>query len=436
MAIHCSDELRVWLEQVTGGQLIRAEQPTAGASREAWIIDCRKDEQTLELFCLRDKQGDGSAKDAAVLKALAAHDIPVPQVIAEDPEQGLILLERIDGESTLAEEHRDEVGTHLMQVCAALHSIPVASLDIPHLRTPASQQAGIVHQLTQIEQAIGALGEEAHPLFLTGLRYLQQHIPESDASFSLVHSDMGPGNFLLNGNRVLAVLDWEIAHIGDAMEDLAALAVRDMATPIGPLEARFRVYRDATGDPIDAKRIAYFRLLVLIRNSTMITLGLKYPPADFDHLDMSRYQALLMRAAALCLCECLGIDQPKLDDSHHESRSGNKLSEAMQRQLDQLIGNSEGLAKRQAEDFKAALLDIEQHKQTDQTKETALIANQQALLNSQQPISHEQWQSIATALVLDTHDQCCSRRHLMGELFERLPQPIPNLQATQQEARI
>ena len=431
MAVHCSDELRQWLEQVTGGQLMRAEQPTAGASREAWIIDCERNGDTLKLFCLRDKQGNGSAKDAAVLSELAKHGIPVPEVIAEDSEQGLILLKRIEGDSTLEQEHRDEVGAHLMQVCAALHSIPVEQLNIPHLSTPASQQAGIVQQLAQIEQAIGALGEQAHPLFHAGLKYLQQHIPSSEAPFSLVHSDMGPGNFLHNGKQVLAVLDWEIAHYGDAKEDLAALAVRDMATPIGALAPKFSVYTNSTGRPVDIDRIAYFRLLILIRNSTMITLGLKYPPADFDHLDMTRYQALLMRAAALCLCDVLGVERPELEQAStagnrvHNEQAASALSQAMQRQLEQMAVNSEGLAKRQAQDLKAALLDISHAqgsaKHSDELIDAAILKQ----LKNDEPLNTRQWQQLAVKLVASTHEQCLERANLMGELFHRLPQALP-----------
>lgn len=450
MAIQCSDELRQWLEQVTGATVIRAEQPTAGASREAWIVDCQQGDAILQLFCLRDKQGSGSAKDATVLKALANQPVPVPEVIAEDADKGLILLSRIEGDNALDESCVDEVGAHLMQVCADLHSIPVDECEIPHLKAPPSQRAGIEQQLKQIEQAIAAMGDSAHPLLLAGLRYLQQHIPNSKAPLSLVHSDMGPGNFLHNGKQVLAVLDWEVAHYGDAMEDLATLAVRDMATPIGALQQRFSEYSDAlqarVGSEIrlDSQRIAYFRLLILIRNSALITLGLTYPPADFDHLDMLRYQALLMRGAALCLCECLDIERPdlsELSDNPGAQEQAHSLSEGMQRQLEQLADAAEGLAKRQAQDLKAALLDVMANLPGSRSAKASAMIDAELLqaLQSNDPdcsLNAQQWEQLAICLCFHTQQQCRARKHLMGELFERLPQPIPNLTAPQQETRI
>lgn len=449
MAIHCSDELRKWLEQVTGATVIRAEQPTAGASREAWIVDCQQGDAVLKLFCLRDKQGNCSAKDAAILKALGHQPVPVPEVIAEDADKGLILLSRIEGDNALDESCADEVGAHLMQVCADLHSIPVDECDIPHLKAPPSQRAGIEQQLKQIEQAIAAMGDSAHPLFLAGLRYLQQHMPDSKAPLSLVHSDMGPGNFLHNGKQVLAVLDWEVAHFGDAMEDLATLAVRDMATPIGALEQRFSEYSHAIQAKTDSKisldspRIAYFRLLILIRNSALITLGLTYPPADFDHLDMVRYQALLMRGAALCLCECLGIAQPdlsELSDKPAGQEQAHSVSEGMQRQLEQLADATEGLAKRQAKDLKAALLDVMANLPGSRTAKASAMIDAEFLRAIQsnetvQALSAVQWEQLAISLCFHTQQQCRARKHLMGELFERLPQPIPNHTAPRQETR-
>ena len=70
--------------------------------------------------------------------------------------------------------------------------------------------------------------------------------------------------------RVTAVLDWEVAHWGDAMEDLAAIAVRDMATPVGHLPTRFAEYATASGATVDLYRVACDRVLVLTRNAMLI----------------------------------------------------------------------------------------------------------------------------------------------------------------------
>ena len=124
---------------------------------------------------------------------------------------------------------------------------------------------------------------------------------------------MGPGNFLHQDGRITGIVDWEVAHYGDPMEDLAAIAVRDMATPVGSLSLRLHEYEQSCGIEVDLDRIHYYRALVLVRNSLMIGLGLAHPADGFDVDEMTMYQTLLVRAAALVLCDNLGVERPSVE---------------------------------------------------------------------------------------------------------------------------
>jgi aminoglycoside phosphotransferase len=71
-------------------------------------------------------------------------------------------------------------------------------------------------------------GRAAEVLRLVGtlLTRLQQIAPSSVPGLTgvgpvLVHGDFGPQNVLVNGDTLTALLDWEFAHVGDAIEDLA-----------------------------------------------------------------------------------------------------------------------------------------------------------------------------------------------------------------------
>jgi hypothetical protein len=120
-----------------------------------------------------------------------------------------------------------------------------------------------------------------------------------------------PGNFLAERGAVTAILDWEVAHWGDPMEDLAAIAVRDMATPIGPLARRYAEYAAAGGAAVDLAAIAWYRVFILARNTTLIALGLRRPLEDRQREPLARFQLLLLRALALCLCDVVGCERPK-----------------------------------------------------------------------------------------------------------------------------
>ena len=59
------------------------------------------------------------------------------------------------------------------------------------------------------------------PILEAGIRYLYRNPPEENAHQCLVHGDYRSGNFLYLENKVTGILDWEMAHIGNPLEDLA-----------------------------------------------------------------------------------------------------------------------------------------------------------------------------------------------------------------------
>jgi len=63
---------------------------------------------------------------------------------------------------------------------------------------------------------------QPQPVAEATIRWLERHLPEPSARVCLVHGDYRSGNFLYNeAGEIPALLDWEMAHIGDPMEDLA-----------------------------------------------------------------------------------------------------------------------------------------------------------------------------------------------------------------------
>ena len=318
--IDLPDELLRWVESLVAGRVVAAERHFAGASREAWRIDVAPEGAEQALFLLRDKgDGGGSARDASVLRALAATDVPVPRVLGQDSALGAILMTRLSGASDLpalaSVEAREAISGDLMHVAAALHALDVDTLAIGHLERPRCAEDCARAPLEAVRGALEALGATADPFFGFAHRWLEANVPDRIERVSLVHSDLGPGNFLFEGERVTGLVDWEVAHFGDPMEDLAALAVRDMATPVGSLSRRLGEYEAASGHPVTLSRVHYYRALVLVRNALMIGLGLATPAEGFDVVEMTMYQTLLTRAAALVLCDNLGVSRPSAADA-------------------------------------------------------------------------------------------------------------------------
>lgn len=309
-------DLRAWVESITGATVVTATRHLAGASRMAWSIDAERDGTALALFALRDglSGNGGSERDGRVLEALAPTAIPVPVVHGTNEALGALLLERIAGRSDFPnvdhDHEREPTARDLMHLTAALHALDPAALRIAHLGAPGSPDDHARAQLHKVEDVAQMLGDHLAPLFRFALAWLGRNVPDRVDRSSLVHSDMGPGNFIYQGGRVTAVLDWEVAHWGDPMEDLAAIAVRDMATPVGHLPTRYAEYEDVSGTRVDIARVAWYRILVLTRNAMLIVVGLSRDDPALDRLQLTMFRTLLMRAAALALCDAVGVERP------------------------------------------------------------------------------------------------------------------------------
>ena len=308
--------LQAWIEDCAGGRVTRAERHAGGSHRLAWQIDVSSAGNVPRaLFLTLDAPGaggeDGNARDAEVLAALADTPVPVPTLVGRDGPGGALLMERVPGRSDAPQGNELEpVMNDLMQHMASLHRLDPEKLSLPSLPTPADAAGAALDQLEPLEAAYRDTPAAQHPLIDFGLSWLRRHVPRTQVRVALVHGDIGPGNMLYEAGRVRALIDWEIAHLGDPMEDLAALCVRDMATPIGEFAARLRHYDATGGAAVDTGRVRYYRALVLVRNSLLIRLTLANTAQSQVPAQLRAFALLLRRAATQALCEAQGIPFP------------------------------------------------------------------------------------------------------------------------------
>jgi aminoglycoside phosphotransferase (APT) family kinase protein len=197
---------------------------SGGASRETYLCDSAQRGQLI-LQCEHAGKPTGEPPgQAALLEAAASAGVPVATVAAhgrDDPVLGAAwtLVEALAGTSDPklivpergahgAPELLDDVAAAL----AAVHRIPADSSLAPPAEEP-------LEQLRALHDHLG----EPHPTFELAFRTLGPDRPP--ARRTLVHGDFRMGNLMVDGDRVTGVLDWELAHIGDPVEDLGWLCV-------------------------------------------------------------------------------------------------------------------------------------------------------------------------------------------------------------------
>jgi aminoglycoside phosphotransferase (APT) family kinase protein len=172
-------------------------------------------------------------REARFMSALADTDVPVPHVLAtaapaELLDVPVVVMEFVDGavitERTPAPaddvELRRRVGESLIDTLAALHSVRWRDVGLDGFGKPEGYNE---RQLRRMQALISVNGD-VPPAFTDLAAWLEAHRPPESGT-AVVHNDFRIGNTVVDttAGRVAAVLDWELASIGDPLADLGYL---------------------------------------------------------------------------------------------------------------------------------------------------------------------------------------------------------------------
>lgn len=256
---------------------------SAGATLETWSFDVVGAGDTVGMILRRAPGGlraEGTlslSTEAEVIKAVAAAGVPAPEVRwVLTPADGLgdgFLMTRIPGETIARKilrdaefaEARPRLAHQLGAIAGAVHGVDVSRL--PPLATRDAPRT-----LEALERRYRGM-DRPRPVFDLAIRWLRDRMPPPLERLQLIHGDYRNGNVIFGPEGVRAVLDWEIAHLGDPMEDLAYLCIPpwrfgELDRPAGGFGSReqlFEGYESATGVKVDRERIRFWEVLSSMR---------------------------------------------------------------------------------------------------------------------------------------------------------------------------
>jgi aminoglycoside phosphotransferase (APT) family kinase protein len=152
---------------------------------------------------------------------------------------------------------------------AKLHRVTPEAAALPFLSAPRGPI--LPARIADLRHALDALGE-AQPVLEWGLRRLELTGPRT-ADARLVHADCRTGNFLVEGGRLQAILDWEFARLSEPLEDLGWMLARCWrfgvldrhAGGLGSRAAFLGAYEAAAGAAVDRHAVVAWELLATIR---------------------------------------------------------------------------------------------------------------------------------------------------------------------------
>ena len=174
-------------------------------------------------------------REHRIMAALADSAVPVPAMVAACADESVIgapffVMQYVDGvvlhtqqlaEDELPEPARPRAGYDLVAALAAVHSVQPAQVGLADLGTGASY---VHRQLARWRKQLDRLGVPADGPMVSVHERLYAAVPVQ-ASTTIVHGDFRLGNAIVGPDgAVRAVLDWELATLGDPMADVGHLA--------------------------------------------------------------------------------------------------------------------------------------------------------------------------------------------------------------------
>lgn len=251
---------------------------SGGASQETWALAGSGKSTILRrapggTSDARSSAAIGLPAEAKLIRAAADAGVPVPDVFhVLDDDDGIgdgFLMSHVSGEAIARpilrndefEPARSVLAAQCGSALSAIHSISTEGLP-PEL--------GLSDGLSQIEryEDIYRAFKAPRPVFELTLQWLKANAPAPKPSV-LVHGDFRLGNLMVDERGLAAVLDWELAHLGDPREDIAWLCVnswrfgqsQNRVGGFGQLEDLLTVYNKQTGSAITATEIDWWEML-------------------------------------------------------------------------------------------------------------------------------------------------------------------------------
>jgi aminoglycoside phosphotransferase (APT) family kinase protein len=121
-------------------------------------------------------------------------------------------------------------------------------------------------EIAKWEELLARVELSPLPLLKKTLLWLKDHLPET-SRISIVHGDYRLGNFICRDGRIVAMLDWELVHLGDPMEDIGWICLRPwrgrsqyMASLI-EREELYRLYESLTGLRVKDEQVRFYEVL-------------------------------------------------------------------------------------------------------------------------------------------------------------------------------
>jgi aminoglycoside phosphotransferase (APT) family kinase protein len=289
------DFLKMKFPEASGLQLTAMSRMPEGWSRESYTFDLEwsndDDQKEQHALVLRiDPSGSLIYSDRNiefhVIEAVHKAGFPVPQMWfletgANPLGAPFLIMERVTGTASPEilyaenfEKERNTLGERFIELLSELHNMDIDSLDLPFVDRPTNDNAAEL-SLDHWEKTMREQQLEPQPFLTEGFRWLRANAPKAPR-VSLLHGDYRAGNFLFEEDRITAIVDWELASLGDPLQDLGWAVMNlwrlnNKICGFYELEEFLQRYEEVSGIPVDRQAMVWWEVWA---NMKLAVIGL------------------------------------------------------------------------------------------------------------------------------------------------------------------
>lgn len=300
-----------WIEENVGGRVVHIDPQARW--RPVWFAEVERGDEQLEL-CVRGDRLDcmhGFPLENEMKFQALLHDakIPVAKVWGWCDDPRAYVMDRVHGVEHFqqaSDEERDGVMRHYMEILAKIHALPIDRfVEAGLLRATTPAESGWIGMQTYWD-AYRAAKKRPDPLLEFCFAWLRRNPIGGEIRETPIVWDSG--QLMHRNGRVEAVIDLELAHVGDPMMDLAGFRMRTSVLNYGDFEALYDHYAAHGGQTVDRRAIQYHHFCFTLSNQLAFHDALAEPPAGSDYMTNMQWCAETNIYAMEALAEILGLE--------------------------------------------------------------------------------------------------------------------------------
>ena len=305
-----------WVEANVGGSVTAVERQARW--RPVWFVEVDHPDGPRSL-CVRgervDIPGVWPLRHEMMAQALMeAGGIAVPHVYGWCDDPAAFVTDQVPGRPDfdgVDDAVRDVVMDEYMAALAALHRLDVAPFVAAGIDHPQAGETTATVGLRQYEQGYRAGKRRPDPFLEFCLGWLRRNPLDPRGREAVIVWDSGQLHHA--DGHLQAVLDLELAHVGDPMMDLAGFRQRDSILHYGDLDRLYDVYEAAGGFPVDRAAVQWHNFAFTLSNQLAFHAALADPDPASDYMTNLQWCCETNLFAVESLAEILGVALAPVD---------------------------------------------------------------------------------------------------------------------------